>query len=71
MNHVQLIHLNIAKVYRYKHLTFEHHSYLGPQFLRQKDHEVKDMRNATLRDWGVFAQWNRMPKNQQEIYRVA
>ena len=71
MNHVQLIHLNIAKVYRYKHLIFEHHSYLGPQFLRQKDHEVKDMRHCTGRDWGVFKQWKRMPKNQQEIYRMA
>lgn len=66
-----LIHLkNPAKVYHFKHLIFEHHDFLGPQFLRRKDHEPKDMSRATLRDWGVFAQWNQLDKNQKEIYRV-
>lgn len=67
---VQIIHISIGKVYQYKHLIFENHHYCGPQFLRHKDHEDKDMRHASGRDWGVFNQWWRMDAEKREQYRI-
>lgn len=46
----RIVHMSFGKIYRYKHLIFEHHDYCGPQFLRHKDHEAKDMRHATGRN---------------------
>ena len=51
---MEIIHMSFAKIYHFKHLVFDCHEYLGPQFLRHKDHEAKDMRRASGRDWGVF-----------------
>ena len=62
--------MSFAQVYHFKHLVFEHHSYLGPQFLRHKDHEVKDMRHCSGRDWGVFKQWKRLADDEKEQYRI-
>lgn len=67
---MKIIHMSIGKIYRYKHLVFEHHDYFGPQFLRHKDHEAKDMRRIGLRSWGVWGQWFNLPSQQREQYRL-
>ncbi len=67
----ELIHISYAKVYQFKHITFEWHSYCGPFFLRRKDLEPKDERKGRpMRDYGVLNQWLRLDKEDRENYRV-
>ena len=64
-----LIHISIAKAYKYKSLLFTFHDYLGPEFLRHKDHELTT-RKISLRQWGEFAQWLKLNKIDREVYRI-
>ncbi len=70
MSNLNIIHMSFAKIYKYKSLIIDWHDYLGPTFLRHKDHEPKNMARISLRQWGEFLQWHSMSKENQEKYRI-
>lgn len=67
---MQIIHLNIGKVYQYQHITFEFHRYCGVTFLRRKDHEMKENYDRPLRDWKALERWCKMSPEEQQMYRI-
>ena len=64
-----MLSVSIAKAYKYKSLVFTFHDYLGPEFLRHKDHELI-ARKISLRQWGEFYQWLKMNREDREQYRI-
>lgn len=66
----QLIHVSMAKVYRFKGITFEWHDYLGPTFLRRKDLELKPALIRPMREYGLLGQWLRLSPVDRESYRL-
>lgn len=65
-----ITHIAWSKVYQFKSITFDWHAFLGPTFLRRKDHEHRDMDKIPLRLWGEFTQWYRLTDEQREQYRI-
>ena len=67
---MELVHVSFSKVYRFKSILFEWHSYCGPLFLRRKDMEPKNEQQRPMRDYGLLSKWCNMSKTKQEQYRV-
>jgi len=67
---MEFLHVSFSKVYEFKSILFEWHSYCGPLFLRFKDCEPKKEQQRPLRDYGVLNQWCRLSDDQKEQYRV-
>lgn len=65
------MHISFTRVYQYKHITFEFHQWLGPLFLRRKDHEAKNNQYRPMRDYALLYKWIRMSEEEQERYRIA
>ncbi len=64
------MHISYARVYKFKHLMFEWHSYMGPVFLRHADCEPKPEQLRPMRDYAVLNKWERLCKNEREQYRI-
>ena len=62
--------ISTAKLYKYKHVCFEWHNYLGPTFCRIKDFEPKNEQYRTARDYAQFAKWYNLGEIEREKYRV-
>ena len=70
MEKMEIIHMSFAKIYKYKSLVIDWNEYLGPIFLRHKDHRAKDMSRIGRRQWGEFVQWWRMSDDEREAFRI-
>jgi len=65
-----IIKVTTMKVYKFKHLVFDFHDYLGPGFLRHKDFEPKSQQFRPMRDYGVLNQWEKLSKEDREKFRI-
>jgi hypothetical protein len=65
-----LIHVSFSKVYLYKGVTFEWSGMWGPVILRRNTEVVRDVRNISLRIWGLINQFDNLSTEDKEEYRI-
>ncbi len=56
-------------IYEYRGWTFEFHAYTGGSWPLKKDGEPRKQAGRLF--WKMFAEWNALPGEQREQYRVA
>lgn len=62
--------IHLADIYTYQGLTFEHHKYCGPLWLR-KDLEVRTRQPGPgHRFWSVYEQWSKLSDDEKERTRI-
>ena len=62
--------ITMAKIYQYKGITFDWHDYLGPIMLNRRTLNERPWRSVSRRQWALLGQWQRLSKEQQELYRI-
>jgi hypothetical protein len=59
-----------GKIYQYKGVTFDWHNWLGPIILNRKTLNERPWSSVKRRQWALLAKWQRLSKEQQELYRI-
>lgn len=59
-----------GKTYQYKAITFDWHDYLGPIMLNRHTFNERPWRSVSRRQWALLEQWQRLSKEQKELYRI-
>jgi len=66
-----IIHIATARVYKFGHVTFEWHDYLGPEILSGRTLEPIDMCQVGNRAWAMISKFQKLSKEDRELYRLA
>lgn len=70
MNGNQIIHMNFARLYRFKGVTFEWHRYLGPVILNRHTEKERDYRNVSLRIWSIVSKFSWLSDEEKAKYKI-